>query len=148
RTLPDADLFPSLEGVPFPPGVVVERDEVTDPRVHTAPAVLAAVSSPAENAAQCAGLADPVLHPAFAASLSAADAVAFFAGGVPHGGEWVAERSAQCHLARCAFGNPFRRVTLDASLTAWNDGLLSRLAQAAYEVRVLPEGTLDPARLA
>jgi hypothetical protein len=39
-------------------------------------------------------------------------------------------------------------VPLDPSLRTWNDGLVVRLAQAAYEERSLPEGTLDNARLA
>src|SRR5205823_6227093 len=34
------------------------------------------------------------------------------------------------------------------SLLEWNDRLLPRLAQAAYQERHLPEGTLDPLRLA
>jgi hypothetical protein len=37
---------------------------------------------------------------------------------------------------------------LDPAWLAWHDGAVTRLARAAYEDRRLPEGTLDPARLA
>src|SRR5262249_45446620 len=58
-------------------------------------------------------------------------------------------RGGQCGLLRCVFGNPFRPLApFDASLLTWNNGLVAHLAQAAYEERLLPEGTLDNARLA
>jgi hypothetical protein len=43
---------------------------------------------------------------------------------------------------------PFRPVALDAAWLAWNNGTVGRLAQAAYEGRQMPAGTLEPERLA
>jgi hypothetical protein len=44
---------------------------------------------------------------------------------------------------------PFRPLpALSASLLSWNDALVVRLAQAAYEHRILPSGHLDPQHLA
>jgi hypothetical protein len=59
------------------------------------------------------------------------------------------EYAAQAHLIRDLFGLwPFRPLpTLAAALLAWHDGLIVRLAQAAYDHRLLPSGHLDPARL-
>jgi hypothetical protein len=58
------------------------------------------------------------------------------------------EQSAQTELIRDIAGNPFRRApTVDAAWLTWHGGVLRELAQAAYENRLLPEGTLDPARL-
>jgi hypothetical protein len=51
-------------------------------------------------------------------------------------------------LLRELFGNPFRPLTIGPSLLTWNGGIIVSLAQAAYDERQLPEGTLDPARLA
>jgi hypothetical protein len=48
---------------------------------------------------------------------------------------------------RDIFGNPFRPVAISPAVLAWNDALVVRLAQAAYEERHLPEGTLDNSRL-
>jgi hypothetical protein len=53
----------------------------------------------------------------------------------------------QAMLVRCVFGNPVRPITLSPAVLAWNDGVVVRLAQAAYEERHLPEGTLDKTRL-
>jgi hypothetical protein len=47
-------------------------------------------------------------------------------------------------LIRELFGNPFRPVTLDA---AWQTPTVLALATAAYDNRILPAGTLEPARL-
>jgi hypothetical protein len=59
------------------------------------------------------------------------------------------EQAAQCRLLRCVFGNPFRPVpVIDPAWLSWQNGTVERLARAAYEERRLPEGTLDPARLA
>jgi hypothetical protein len=38
---------------------------------------------------------------------------------------------------------PLHRVALDAAWLAWNNGTVVRLAQAAYDNRILPGGTLD-----
>jgi hypothetical protein len=52
-------------------------------------------------------------------------------------------------LLRCIFGDPFRPPPgIEPSWLAWNAGLVARLAQATYDERVLPAGTLDPDRLA
>jgi hypothetical protein len=48
-------------------------------------------------------------------------------------------------LLRELFGNPFRPAALDP---AWLTPDVTALAQAAYDERNLPAGTLDPARLA
>jgi hypothetical protein len=48
-------------------------------------------------------------------------------------------------LLRDLFGVPFRPATLDP---AWRTATVVSLAHAAYDDRQLPEGTLDPARLA
>jgi hypothetical protein len=59
------------------------------------------------------------------------------------------ERLAQCGLIRDVFGPlRFRQVRLDPAVLDWSDGAAVRLARAAYDERRLPEGTLDPARLA
>jgi hypothetical protein len=55
------------------------------------------------------------------------------------------EGQAQIRLVHDLFGNPFRPVTLDR---AWLSPDVRALAQAAYDNRTLPAGTLEPARLA
>ena len=55
------------------------------------------------------------------------------------------EQLAQCQLVRDIFGNPFRPAAIS---TAWQTPQVVPLAQAAYDQRELPSGTLDPARLA
>jgi hypothetical protein len=61
----------------------------------------------------------------------------------------TAEPAAQQALLRDLFGPlPFRRVAVEAGWLAWNNGTARRLAEAAYQERVLPDGTLDAARLA
>jgi hypothetical protein len=51
-------------------------------------------------------------------------------------------------FVRDIFGNPFRRSPPPPpAVLAWNDRTVSRLAQAAYDERHLPAGTLDPGRL-
>jgi hypothetical protein len=56
-----------------------------------------------------------------------------------------AEMDRQCDLLRDIFGNPFRPVSIDP---AWQTPTVTALAQAAYDHRSLPAGTLEPARLA
>jgi hypothetical protein len=58
------------------------------------------------------------------------------------------EETAQTDSLRCIFGNSFRPVAIPPAILAWHDGLVVRLAQAAYEQRLLPAGTLDNGRLA
>jgi hypothetical protein len=59
-----------------------------------------------------------------------------------------AESDEQCKLLRDIFGDPFRSVTITPAVLAWNDAIIIRLAQATYEERHLPAGTLDNGRLA
>jgi hypothetical protein len=69
--------------------------------------------------------------------------------GLPSDPAEVTETSAQAAILRDIFGNPFRPLTpLSPSLLAWSDGLVVRLAEAAYQHRSLPSGHLDPDRLA
>jgi hypothetical protein len=50
---------------------------------------------------------------------------------------------------RDVFPNPFGfRAAVGPVVIAWEAGTVRLLARAAYEDRRLPEGTLDPARLA
>jgi hypothetical protein len=59
-----------------------------------------------------------------------------------------APRRPQVALLRDLFGPfPFRPVPIDAAWLAWNGGTVRRLAEAAYQERDLPAGTLHPARL-
>jgi hypothetical protein len=59
------------------------------------------------------------------------------------------ERWARAKLLRDIFGPlPFRSITVSPAVLTWNDGTLPRLALVIYEDRKMPEGTLDPARLA
>jgi hypothetical protein len=52
-------------------------------------------------------------------------------------------------LVRDIFGNPFQIVPrLENGWLAWNDGIVRKLAEGAYDNRRLPEGTLEPSRLA
>jgi hypothetical protein len=56
-----------------------------------------------------------------------------------------AERGEQCRLLRDILGNPFRPATVSP---AWQAPQVVALAQAAYDERDMPTGTLDLARLA
>jgi hypothetical protein len=58
------------------------------------------------------------------------------------------ERACQASLFRDVMNNPFRPVALSPTVLAWNDAAVVRLAQAAYDERHLPTGTLDNGRLA
>jgi hypothetical protein len=58
---------------------------------------------------------------------------------------YAVERAAQSDLLRCIIGNPFRPVSISP---AWLTHQVVALAQAAYEERELPAGTIDNARLA
>ncbi len=68
---------------------------------------------------------------------------------------WLGRSSAprylaeQCSLLRCIMGNPFRPApAVDPAWLAWRGGAVRELARAAYDERCLPEGTLEPVRLA
>jgi hypothetical protein len=49
-----------------------------------------------------------------------------------------------CDLLRCVLGNPFRRPEPQH---AWLTSTMTGLAHATYDNRLLPSGTLEPARL-
>jgi hypothetical protein len=86
-----------------------------------------------------------------AAATAAAIAVKFAArtGGAAGRPSAKRERAAQCRLLRCVFSDPWRAPPdVDPSWLAWNGGTVARLAQAAYDERLLPAATLDPDRLA
>jgi hypothetical protein len=58
-------------------------------------------------------------------------------------------RCAQVATLRDIFANPFQSAPTVAPMwLAWHGGTVAQLAQVAYNERRLPEGTLDPARLA
>jgi hypothetical protein len=60
----------------------------------------------------------------------------------------TSEERAQCVLVRDIFLNPFRRApSVDPAWLAWRGGVVRELAQATYEERRLPDGTLEPERL-
>lgn len=58
------------------------------------------------------------------------------------------ECAAQVNLIRDLFGNLFHPFTPSLAWLTWNDATVVRLAQAAYENRILPAGTLDNTYLA
>ena len=60
---------------------------------------------------------------------------------------WEASKTESSDFLREIY-NSHRRLVLDPAVLAWNDAAVVRLAQAAYEERHLPEGTLDTGRLA
>jgi hypothetical protein len=61
---------------------------------------------------------------------------------------WPQVKRHHCDLLRDLFGPlPSRPVSVSPSVRAWNGGTVLRLAQAAYEERTLPAGTLEHARL-
>jgi hypothetical protein len=57
----------------------------------------------------------------------------------------ASENAALCSTLREVFSNPFRPITI---APAWLTPAVLSLAQAAYEERNLPAGTLDNARIA
>jgi hypothetical protein len=59
---------------------------------------------------------------------------------------WEASKTESADLLRDIY-NP-RRLLLDPAILAWNNATVVRLAQAAYDERHLPAGTLDTGRLA
>ena len=58
------------------------------------------------------------------------------------------DQARQTKLLHDIFGNLFRPVTIPPAVLAWHDSTVVRLAQAAYDDRHLPSGTLDNGRLA
>jgi hypothetical protein len=61
----------------------------------------------------------------------------------------IGEQRVQCHLLRDLFG-PLRcrPVALDPAWLTWQGSTIRNLAQAVYEERSLPSGTLESGRLA
>jgi hypothetical protein len=57
------------------------------------------------------------------------------------------ESKAQATILRDIFGNPFCPITISPVWLTRNNGIVVRLAQAAYDERILPAGTLDNTRL-
>jgi hypothetical protein len=67
----------------------------------------------------------------------------------PTGDFEMRDRPKQAVLARCIFGNVWQSPPAELrSWLSWNSGVVGRLAEAAYQERRLPAGTLDNARLA
>jgi hypothetical protein len=63
--------------------------------------------------------------------------------------ELHAEGLFQVNMLREIVGNPFRPPQLlPASVLAWNDGTVRRIAEGIYEERRMPEGTFDTGCLA
>lgn len=60
----------------------------------------------------------------------------------------AAERLEQCRLLCDIIGNPFHTLTLSPAWLAWNDSIVLRLAQVAYDECILPPGTLNKTHLA
>jgi hypothetical protein len=61
----------------------------------------------------------------------------------------MVEKVVQCRILRDLFRKPFSPLpSLSPQLLAWNAGTVKRLAEEAYERRIMPVGTLDPDRLA
>jgi hypothetical protein len=61
---------------------------------------------------------------------------------------WSVEQGAQAALLRDLFGPlPFRPVSIPPSVRTWQAATVLRLAEASYECRRLPAGTLEPERL-
>jgi anti-anti-sigma regulatory factor len=106
-----------------------------------------------QNWAQRAGKAIPASGPAEMHAASAAHCAAadhdfnMFVGSAYHAGSALGqtERAVQRRLRHCIFGNPFRPIAIES---AWLTPTVQRVAQAAYDERILPSGELDPVRLA
>jgi hypothetical protein len=78
------------------------------------------------------------------------------AGDASKAADWMARAAGpeekvtfQCLILRDIFGPlPFRSLSAIApQVLAWNGGTVQRLAQSAYDERLLPSGELDPLRL-
>jgi hypothetical protein len=120
------------------------------------PASTSAAENCARYAAYCAAAGIELPEHAYDVSTHAARNAARamgYAHGPNNGAEWeearLREWATQSNLLRDIFGNPFHPLPmLGPAWFAWNDGAVRRLAQAAYDDRQLPAGTLDPSRLA
>jgi len=107
------------------------------------PVILLNYETP-ENAQRHASIAS--YHTITAATL--AEAHAHPAGTIADYAQTSAEvcvSNAQADWLRCIFGNPFRRLSIKKSYCT---ATVVAIAQAAYEIRSLPMGTLENLRLA
>lgn len=111
---------------------------LADAQARAASAVLNLTAANADTAADyaSANAGSAAYHAGTAAGASSASA------------ERSSERARQADVFREVFGNPFRPLTVRSAWLAWNDAVVVRLAQAAYDERNLPAGTLDNTRLA
>jgi hypothetical protein len=121
---------------------------------HAAATAAAAEQPPATPGAAAATAAGSAARPGVAAGAArhVLDKVAWAPSTAPRG---KAGRAGRAHrdqvgrraasLLRCVVGNPFRPVFISS---AWQSPQVVALAQAAYDGRELPAGTLDIARLA
>jgi hypothetical protein len=62
--------------------------------------------------------------------------------------ERAAVAAADADLVREHFGNPFRPLAFPPEVLSWMDQTVVQLARAAYDERMLPDGTLHRGRLA
>jgi hypothetical protein len=101
---------------------------------------------PAANVATCAGMA----YAGMAAMWVTGSFAALAAAGVrkARARARVAAGKPLCALLREMFGNPFQPVTVPPAWLSWQGATVARLAQAAYDNRLMPSGLLDNARLA
>jgi hypothetical protein len=63
-------------------------------------------------------------------------------------GLFIVTRIVQHPFLRDILTTPSHPRAVDPAWLSWQDGLVRRLAEAAYQKRYMPSGTLDPARLA
>jgi hypothetical protein len=81
--------------------------------------------------------------------VAAVAAEACFNEEIPWHVAWARAKEAHCHLLRDMLGNPFgTSPPLPPGVLAWHDRAVPRMAQAIYNERKMPEGTLDTKRLA
>jgi hypothetical protein len=113
----------------------------------------AAAQAAGESDGKRAAAWEAAFQAAWASGVAPSEAMLQADAAVPDAAAWVAgreaarnaERAAQAALLRDIIGNPFRPATVSP---AWQTPQVVALAQAAYDQRELPAGTLDPARLA
>jgi hypothetical protein len=91
------------------------------------------------------GILPPEYDPLYAAHMAGTSVARAAAYAGKAGRDFLAAKQRECDLLRDIFGNPFRPVTVSP---AWQTPQVAALAQAAYDERELPAGTLDLARLA
>jgi hypothetical protein len=107
-----------------------------------------AVARATAKAASAAAMAAHRSHSSARAVAGRVFTVAYYAAVPDPEAHRAAERAAQLILVRCVFGNPFRPVAVPPAWQSWNGGIIPKIAQAIYEERALPAGTLDAGRLA